>query len=195
MAGPGRSIPVDEPFIEPDREVPLGRDPMELANRLLMSDMGPGCGGGRGFVREASGRPAVASERADEASTHDPEMPRANPLEAPSPRRGVDVGSTPSAELSDTRLVLRAVLRSSRCRCGTNLEPGGAAIFVEGVPELIARFFDARAFCQCRCIRSEFLELLETMDAMVESPGEAMVSDLRSAYAQVALEFASLLHE
>jgi hypothetical protein len=195
VAAAGRSIPVDEPFIESGREVPLGCDPMELANRLLMSDMGPGCGGGRGFVREASGRPAVTGEGAAGAPTHDPEIPRANPLVAPSPRKGVDVASPPSAELSDTRLVLRPVLRPSRCRCGTNLEPGDAAVFVEGVPELIARFFDARAFCHCRCIRSEFLELLETMDAMVESPGEAMVSDLRSTYAQLALEFASLLHE
>jgi hypothetical protein len=175
--------------------VTRGSDSMELAKRLLMSDMGPGSGGGWGLVREAAGRPAETREGAAEPSTHDPEIPRGTPLGAPSPNRGDNVVAPPSAELSDTRLVLRPVLRLSRCRCGTNLEPDDVAIFVEGVPELIARFFTARAFCHYRCIRSEFLELLETMDAMVESPGEAMVSDLRSTYAQLALEFASLLHE
>ncbi len=95
----------------------------------------------------------------------------------------------------DQRLVPQPVLRPSRCRCGSRLEPGDVAITLVGVPELVTSLFATRLFCQYRCVRAEFLEHLETLDALVGAPGEDLVSDLRATYAELAREFASLLHE
>jgi hypothetical protein len=97
--------------------------------------------------------------------------------------------------LPDVRLVARRVLRPARCRCGTQLEMNGLALAVDRVPELVVPLFEGKLFCGYPCIRAEFLELLETLDAMVGSPGEETVTDLRPTYAQLAREFASLLHE
>jgi hypothetical protein len=139
----------------------------------------------------------VDSELAEEPPTFDdprsapdrsaPELPGAPPSSSAS--------DPPPGGLVDLRLVPRRVLLPARCRCGTYLRPGELAFVVEGMPELVLPLFEGKMFCQCRCIRAEFLELLETLDAMVGSPGEELVTDLRPTYAQLAGEFASLLHE
>jgi hypothetical protein len=126
--------------------------------------------------------------------------------DAPAEQRPLTAGSSapPSGDgttdvsevaLPDPRLALRRVAHSFRCRCGTRLQTGDVGIALEGVPEFVERLFDTQVFCNFRCIRAEFLELLETMDSLVGSPGEELVLDLRPTYAQLAREFASLLHE
>ena len=37
--------------------------------------------------------------------------------------------------------------------------------------------------------------MFETLDAMLDSPGEAMLMDLRPTFSQLALAFAELAHE
>jgi hypothetical protein len=63
------------------------------------------------------------------------------------------------------------------------------------LPDLVLPLFEGKLFCQLRCIRAEFLELLETLDAMVRPGDEAIVIDLRPTYEHLAREFANLLHE
>ena len=101
----------------------------------------------------------------------------------------------PPFDSPDQRLVPQRVLQASRCRCGSRLEAGDVAIALVGVPELVTSLFATRIFCQYRCVRAEFLEHLETLDALVGCRAEELVTDLRATYAELAREFASLLHE
>jgi hypothetical protein len=66
---------------------------------------------------------------------------------------------------------------------------------VDGVPEDVANLFRDMEFCSAACVRAAFLELFETMDGMLDSPAEGMLSDLRPTYARLARTFADLAHE
>jgi hypothetical protein len=114
-------------------------------------------------------------------------------LPHPASRRGT--ADPLSIASPDVRLSPRRVVVSSRCRCGTALRPNDLAIALDGMPDLVLPLFEGKLFCQYRCIRAEFLELLETLDGMVEGSGEEIVLDLRPTYARLAREYASLLHE
>ena len=66
---------------------------------------------------------------------------------------------------------------------------------VVGLEEGVADMLRGRNYCTGHCVRAEFLEMLETLDALVGNPKEAMVSDLRHTYAELTRTFAVLLKE
>jgi hypothetical protein len=90
-------------------------------------------------------------------------------------------------------LITRSAGPEAKCRCGTRIAPGGTVISLEGLPESVAPFFAYREFCSGPCARAEFLETFETLDALVDSPAGAMITDLRQTYTELGRAFAALL--
>jgi hypothetical protein len=106
-------------------------------------------------------------------------------------------GSATSAESPDgeVSLVECTVPPPPRCRCGTRFAESTTALALRGVPDSVRGLFDGKAFCTVGCVRVEFLEMFETLDGMLDSPAEAMLSDLRPSYSELARLFADLAHE
>jgi len=90
-------------------------------------------------------------------------------------------------------LVERLVGSPARCRCGQRFSPGSRALELVGLSDAIAPMFRDHYYCSGSCARADFLETFETLEALVGSPAEAMVLDLRQTYAELGRAFAAML--
>lgn len=78
------------------------------------------------------------------------------------------------------------------CRCGTHLAAGRSAFELVGLSDPLLPLFPDRIFCSVGCLRAEFFEKRELLDAMIGSPAEALVTDLRRTYAEFNRAFEGL---
>jgi hypothetical protein len=74
-----------------------------------------------------------------------------------------------------------------RCRCGRTIPEGAQILELKGFSEQLAPLFGQRCFCSGQCVRAEMLETFESLDAIMDSPASAYVSDVRQTYGELLM--------
>jgi hypothetical protein len=95
--------------------------------------------------------------------------------------------------VGNARLVERPSPSAQVCRCGTHLGPSDRAWEVQGLAPGIDELFRERSFCSPICVRAYFLEELAVLDQLDVPAAEETVSDLREAYAGLAIALGQIL--
>jgi hypothetical protein len=105
---------------------------------------------------------------------------------------GGPAGSAPGQYGSQPVVVEAPADSPRRCRCGIRIPERGWVLEIGGLPPSLGPLFAGRSYCSVQCVRADFLESFETLDAMLGSPGEPMVDDLRVVYRELGWAFASI---
>ena len=83
--------------------------------------------------------------------------------------------------------------QSGVCRCGTRFACGDGVYGVSDTSPTVATLLNGEMFCSRACVRAWFLETLNELDAIDTPANEMVIVDLRSAFVNLALDFATIV--
>jgi len=98
-----------------------------------------------------------------------------------------------TSEPVETRVVSWFSAQEQVCRCGRRISPGSPIFGVEDWHSSVTRLLNGRPFCSVSCIRAWFLESLSELDVLDTTENEALVTDLRSVFVDIAFAFVELM--